>query len=323
MYDVVILSRSQVAQQQLATIRRFQPQALVVFDTVELKSMRLDQQLRNTGAARDGSLARERALEDSLIRASDVVATVSEEERMEVRRRSPESRTLVLPNVHEVTDRPVVGMASRRDLIFVGNFTHPPNVDAICWFSRCVMPLIRTRLDVVLRVVGAGATAKMVASWGPFARYEGWVPDVLTLCSESRVAVAPLRYGAGVKGKIGQALSLGLPVVTTSAGAAGMDLVDGTHALIADEPQAFADAVVRVYGDASVWNGLSAAGLSLAAERWSPEAMRARLGELLHAALDFQGLDDRTALRPAANEQRFHALAGRTSLDVHQVLRNS
>jgi GT2 family glycosyltransferase/glycosyltransferase involved in cell wall biosynthesis len=302
LYDLVILSRAHVAEQHLSTVRRLQPQARVVFDTVELKSLRLDQQLRTTGVARDGSIPRERALEDRLIRASDAVATVSEEEGAEVRRRLPQAQTLVLPNVHEVGRDAVASFPSRRDLIFVGNFTHPPNVDAVQWFSVQVMPLIRAEIDVVLRVVGPGATPKMTSQWGPFTRYEGWVPDVTRLYSESRVAVAPLRYGAGVKGKIGQALSLGLPVVTTSAGADGMNLVDGTHALIADEPQSFAKAVVRVYENAAEWKRLSDAGLAIAAERWSPEAMSLRLEKLLRTTVERQALGMHTPLQPIAIE---------------------
>lgn len=320
-YDLVILSRSHVAERHIATIRRLQPQALIVFDTVELKSERLELQLRNTGVARDGSLSRERALEDRLISASDAVVTVSEEENAAVRRRFPAARTLVLPNVHAVPDAPVASFASRRDLIFIGNFTHPPNVDAVQWFSRHVMPLIRTEMNVALRVVGPGATPRMAASWGPWVRYEGWVPNVVSLCDEARVAIAPLRYGAGVKGKIGQALSLGLPVVTTSPGAAGMDLVDGTHVLIADEPQAFADAVMHVYGDVSVWNRLSQAGLAVVEQRWSPDAMRVRLAELLRFAVDRDSAAERTGVWRAVPEGATVPLRA-TSLDLHQVLRN-
>jgi glycosyltransferase involved in cell wall biosynthesis len=322
-YDLIILSRARVAQDHLATVRRLQPQALVMFDTVELTSRRLDEQDRTVGASRGGSASRERALEDELIRSSDVVATVCEEERSEVLRRSPESRTVVLPNVHAVARGPVAAFDSRRDLIFVGNFTHPPNVDAVHWFGTRVMSLIRAELDIVLRAVGPGATRTMAASWGPHVRYEGWVPDAVQLCAESRISVAPLRYGAGVKGKIGQALSLGLPVVTTSAGASGMDLDDGVHVLMADEPKAFADAIVRLHSDVELWQRLSAAGIATCAERWSPEAMQLRLEALLRTTraslLPDHSVSDNVTPGESEWPDRMERRDG--TPDLHQVLR--
>jgi glycosyltransferase involved in cell wall biosynthesis len=323
LYDLIILSRSRVAQEHLATVRRLQPQALVIFDTVELTSLRLDEQDRTFGAARGSSASRERALEDELIRSTDVVATVCEEERSEVLRRSPESRTVILPNVHAVARGPVAAFDSRRDLIFVGNFTHPPNVDAVHWFGTRVMPRIRTELDIVLRAVGPGATRRMAASWGPYVRYEGWVPDLVQLCSESRISVAPLRYGAGVKGKIGEALSLGLPVVTTSVGASGMDLCDGAHALIADEPKAFADAVVRLYNDVALWQRLSAAGIATSAERWSPEAMQLRLAALLRTTRTSELSDHSVSdgVSPSESELPDRMERSHRTPDLHKVLR--
>jgi glycosyltransferase involved in cell wall biosynthesis len=98
------------------------------------------------------------------------------------------------------------------------------------------------------------------------------------------VFVAPLRYGAGMKGKIGHAMALGLPVVTSTVGAEGMDLVDGIDCLIADTPPAVAEAVVRLLTDDGLWRSLSEAGVRTVAERWSPERMRARLEALLDCA---------------------------------------
>ena len=280
LYDVVILSRAEVANRHLRAVRRHQPRAQVVFDTVELTSLRVERQ-RSIGAARRGSLERALRMEDRAIRHSDVVLTVSEDESREVLRRRSGVRTQVIPLVHTVSRRARPQFGARRDLLFVGNFTHPPNADAVRWFAHDVLPLVRSHLDVILHVAGPGASRAMASSWGPNVSYEGWVAALNGLYDGARVAVAPLRYGAGVKAKVGEALANGLPCVTTTVGAAGMNLVDGTHLLVADAPAAFAAAVRRAYTDANLWTALSDSGCAVAAERWSPPAMSARLALLL------------------------------------------
>jgi glycosyltransferase involved in cell wall biosynthesis len=96
-----------------------------------------------------------------------------------------------------------------------------------------------------------------------------------------RLSVAPLRYGAGVKGKVNQSLACGLPVVVTPQAAEGMYLVDGESALIADDAANFAAAVVRLYRDQALWERLSAAGLALMETHFSFEAARRAIQELV------------------------------------------
>lgn len=279
MYDVAVLSRAEVASRCVAAVRRQQPGARVIFDTVELTSTRLQRQCGIGGGSLQ-RVARERRLEDRAVRLSDVVAAVSEAECREIGRRRYGVRTVVLPLVYSARVMPP-GPSARRDLLFVGNFTHPPNADAVGWFSRAVLPRIRDEVDVTLRVIGPGATARMVAGWGPHVTYAGWVRDLQPHVDSARIAVAPLRYGAGVKGKVGESLAMGLPCVATSVAAEGMDVVHGTHLLVADEPSAFAAAVVRTYTDAGLWKTLSDGGVAFAAANWSSSAMTARLSALL------------------------------------------
>ena len=107
----------------------------------------------------------------------------------------------------------------------------------------------------------------------------GYLNDVSGYFDRARAFVAPLRYGAGMKGKIGMAMAMGLPVVTTSIGAEGMGLVDETHVLVADDEQGFVDAVVRLCRDDALWETLSVEGRRLAGREWSPEAMKVRLAD--------------------------------------------
>ena len=95
------------------------------------------------------------------------------------------------------------------------------------------------------------------------------------------MSVAPLRYGAGVKGKVNQALAAGLPVVATSCAVEGMHLRDGVDVLVADDADAFARAVLRLHGDATLWQRLSTGGLENTRRHFSPEAIRPTLAALL------------------------------------------
>jgi O-antigen biosynthesis protein len=110
------------------------------------------------------------------------------------------------------------------------------------------------------------------------------VPDLQPLLDRSRALVAPLRYGAGMKGKVTQSLAAGLPVVTTPIGAQGLGAVDGRDMLIAEDPAAFADAIVRLYRDPDLWARLSSGGRSVVERVCSTATMRERVAELLAIA---------------------------------------
>jgi glycosyltransferase involved in cell wall biosynthesis len=111
------------------------------------------------------------------------------------------------------------------------------------------------------------------------------VPDLRDVFDATRVFVCPLRAGAGVKGKVSAAMSYGLPVVTTSVGAEGMDMRDGEQMLLADDPAAFASACLRVYRDEALWQRLSDAGQALVQEKHSLKAGRRVLEEAIDTAL--------------------------------------
>jgi len=109
----------------------------------------------------------------------------------------------------------------------------------------------------------------------------GYVEDIAPYMDGCRVSVAPLRYGAGVKGKVNMAMSYGLPVVATSVAVEGMHVEAGADVLVADEADAFADDVIRLYGDEELWNRLSANGLANVARHFSFDAARNAMRDLL------------------------------------------
>lgn len=142
--------------------------------------------------------------------------------------------------------------AKREGLLFVGGFAHPPNADAVLWFAKEVFPLIREKLDATFYVVGSKVTEEIRALEQPGSGIvvKGFVSEeeLAALYAGCRLVVVPLRYGAGVKGKVVEAVYNGSVIVTTSIGAEGIPEA-GDIMRIADEPEEFAGAVVSLYND--------------------------------------------------------------------------
>jgi glycosyltransferase involved in cell wall biosynthesis len=190
-----------------------------------------------------------------------------------MQREAPGVPSVVVPTIHEPRG-PGLPFGAREHLLFVGNFLHRPNADAVHFFAREILPLVRRELPrVELLVVGDNAPPEFAAYASEGVRLLGYVPEIEPLFARARVFVAPIRFGAGVKGKIGEALAHALPVVTTTVGAEGMGLRDGEEALIADSPADFAAAVLRAYRDEGLWRRLSDNGRAHAGRHFSPEAV--------------------------------------------------
>ncbi|MCA1619478.1 MAG: glycosyltransferase [Acidobacteria bacterium] len=273
-FRAAVVSRPEVAEALLNSVRRADPRVKVVFDTVDLHFVRLGREAELTG---DAALAREaeryRKTETRLARASDLVWFASSADREALERVAPGVPSAVVPTVHPPRGRGP-DFDARRDLLFVGNFSHRPNGDAVRFFAREVLPLVRESLpEVELLVVGDNAPAGLGGEGAGGVRVLGYVPEIAPLFEGARVFVAPMRFGAGMKGKVGDALSYGLPVVTTNVGAEGMSLRDGEEALIADTARDFASAVVRLYRDEALWRRLASNAHAHVEQHFSPRVV--------------------------------------------------
>lgn len=281
-FDLIVLSRHYVAASYVGLARLYAPQARLAFDTVDLHYLR-----EQRAAALDGNaeLARvaaaTRTQELKLIRECDVTLVVSPVEQELLARDAPGARVEVLSNVHEIHGcrQP---FAARRDLVFVGGFQHPPNTDAVSWFVAAVLPRILVELpEVRFHVIGSKVPEAIRALASEHVLVHGFVEDILPHMDGCRVSVAPLRYGAGVKGKVNMAMSCGLPVVATPIAVEGMHVRLGEDVLVADDAAAFAAAVVRLYRDETLWNTLSQHGLANVERHFSFAAARAAVQRIL------------------------------------------
>jgi hypothetical protein len=243
-------------------LRNALPGVPIVFDTVDLHFLRQQREAEATGLPSAAAAARlTRELELAIVRSVDTTLVVSPVERALLADLVPGADVRVLSNVHPRVTDPIPGPEGRSGACFVGSFAHAPNQDAIEWFIVQVLPLLRREApDLPIRIIGADPPPDLVAAAPAGVEYLGWVENLAGTYATARIALAPLRYGAGVKGKVGEAMAHGVPVVTTSVGAEGMGLDDAVTALIADDPAPFASAIVALVRDDHLWRRLSAAG---------------------------------------------------------------
>jgi len=284
-FDVVIVSRHYIAAKHIDAVRQFAPRALVVFDTVDLHFLREERLAELEGTAPSKAAARAKREEElAMIRKADVTLVVSTVEQKLLHELLPESRVMILSNIHE----PMAGgkpFADRDGLVFIGGFQHPPNTDAVLWYAQEILPRVRAQLPgVKTYIVGSKVPATIQALASDDLIVTGYVPDVTPYFNGCRVSIAPLRYGAGVKGKVNSAMSHGLPVVATSTSVEGMHLRPEEDVLVADDPAAFADAIVRLYRDEALWHRLAAGGVDNIRRHFSRDVARKAVKQLVALA---------------------------------------
>jgi glycosyltransferase involved in cell wall biosynthesis/GT2 family glycosyltransferase len=295
--DVALLSFYDVAEQYLPLLRQHAPGARVAIDTVDVHCVREERAAELSGRAEDRErAARTRERERAVYGAADALVVVSEDDAATLRELAPGVPVSVISNVHAPAP-PTAPRAGRTGVVFVGNFRHTPNVDAAVDFVAMTWPRVRAALPGArLQLVGTAPPPEVRALACEDVEVTGWVPETAPYLDAACVSIAPLRFGAGVKGKIGEALGRGLPVVTTTIGAEGLDLVDGENAMVADDPDAQARAIVRLHEDAELWERLSRAGRDAIEAGLSPEAalsgLRGLLAELAPMTYVARGDDD-------------------------------
>lgn len=284
LYDAVLISRPHIANNYVDILRRV-TKAQIVYYGHDVHFLRMAAQAKVEGKRHDApEVVAMKSLELRICNGSDVVLYPSEEEAAVMRGLvKPGTRTKAIP-LYRYSDEEIdrsgqrVQARSRRPgptrLLFVGGFGHQPNVDGIIWFCEQIAPVLREAgMAFELDIVGSKVSEMILSLACDDVRVVGFVSDdtLLSLYDEADVVIAPLRYGAGVKGKVVEALARGLPVVTTDVGAQGIDTA-GKVLYIANEAEDFA-AQVRAAADPSRSRGRVLAGLDFIRDRYSQQAM--------------------------------------------------
>lgn len=283
-YDYVWLTFWDVAAYYLERFRNLRLDARLIVDSVDLEFARLAAEAVTTGT---GSFNRERSLREiAAYQAADIVITVSDLERDMLRKTGISNRIEVLPNIHEViqTVPHLDHTSSRRDLLFVGNFNHRPNRDAILMFARNIFPHLHQRLQVNLLIAGNNPTDDVLElQTMPGIKVLGWVPDLAPVYNSVLAAIAPLRYGAGIKGKISEALSMAVPVIASPEALVGMEVVVEKEAVLVasvSNPNQWFAAVTKLL-EPDFWNALSVKGWEVCSKLYGRGSAREILEQII------------------------------------------
>ncbi len=294
--DCILLSRPHIAVQFIELARKHSA-APILYYGHDVHHLRLDDQLRVMPD--DAAVRKERQmiaeLEHEVWRSVDAVYYPSESETTQVRAwlalHAPQVRAHTVPAYafDESHDDPTRNLHEREGLIFVAGFAHPPNVDAALWFVREVLPRVHQRLPGVrLSLVGSNPSAAVRALQDVHIEVTGFVTDdeLARRYARARIVVAPLRFGGGIKGKVIEALRHGVPCVTTSAGAQGLDACEALA--VCDAADDFTQRILELIGDDAEWRRRALAGQAFVHAHYTPDAQWqafARELDLRHATL--------------------------------------
>jgi GT2 family glycosyltransferase/glycosyltransferase involved in cell wall biosynthesis len=306
-FDAVVLSRCGFAHKHITDVRLFAPQSRIIFDTVDLHFLREESEARLT---RDHEVRRKaqetQQLEYELIDQCDETWTVSSVEQQLLQEKWPNKSIQLVSNIVDVPGSKTP-FALRRDWLFIGGFQHRPNIDAVLFFVQRIYPLVSEHLrDAKFYIIGDKAPPEIVALTTERIIVAGLQTDVRPFFDSVKLSVAPLRFGAGVKGKINQSMAFGVPVVATSLAVEGTALNNREEILVADEPEVFARALIELYESEELWKRLSENGIRKTRALYSTDAARKKL-EFLFSDDHLRSLAQSTAV-----EQSQIAIAARS-----------
>ena len=235
----------------------------IIYDMVDLHYLRLERENNYIDVVtkeREKEINFFKEKEYAGMNISDAVISISDEEKNTVSEHGvKKNKIFTVSNIHKPVDNVPLSFSEREGLLFIGGYNHLPNIDAVKFLHNQIMPLVWAKNDKIkIFILGPDFPADLKEKYHS-ERFQilGYQETVDFWFENSRIFVAPLRYGAGVKGKIGQALEFKLPVITTGIGAEGMSLEDAKTALISDEnPQNFADKILELYDNENLWQTL-------------------------------------------------------------------
>jgi len=289
-FELIYITRYTVAAQALPLIARHAPQARILFCNADLHHLR---ELRAARAAALEGEAAERALaqvlevqqqELAVIRQVHLTFSYSEVERAVIEATTlGEAPTAACPWVVEGPEQPAP-LQGRHDLAFLGSYHHPPNREAVQAFLDDVWPQLQQRLPGLrLHLYGSGLGAGLAARWGALEGVEvpGWIADISSVYNLHRLFIAPLRSGAGLKGKVAAAAAHGIPQVLSPVAAEATGLRDGQEIRIATDPHQWIEAIVDLCHDDALWHSLSAASHRYARSTWSRQRGLSLMAEAL------------------------------------------
>jgi glycosyltransferase involved in cell wall biosynthesis len=285
LYDVVYIARLECAEKYIDEVRKSAPQAKIIYDTVDLHYLRevREAKLKNNLELYENALIT-KSKELGLMEKADCTLVVSQAEKKLLETENPQLKTIqFFPMPRDIygAER---GFDCRKNILFIGGFQHTPNVDAVLYFVQEIFPLVKGQVkDIKFTIIGSNAPQSVLELASEDVIITGHVPDISDYFNTCKLSIAPLRYGAGIKGKILTSFSYGLPVVATSIAAEGMGIQDGHDVLVADSVNDFAQKIVALYNNQKLWNHISQNSVQTMNERYSMAAVTKQFKTLFNS----------------------------------------
>lgn len=280
-FALVVLVRAPHGGRYIDIVREYARQAKVVFDTVDLHFVREQRESKLIGKRmkNDGEALMNHEI--GIMKKSDATIVVSDYEQELLNAIGDGLNSRVIPLTSEIPGRSQ-DFVGRQNIVFIGGFLHKPNQDAVLYFVNEIWPLITDALpDCEFWIIGSRMPPEIEALKGEKIKPIGFVSDLSEVFSTCKLSIAPLRFGAGVKGKVITSLSYGVPCVVTSIASEGTGLMNDHNILVGDTPQEFADAVIKLYSDSETWLRISDHGLTFLNEKFSLEVFEKNLRALI------------------------------------------
>ncbi|MGH8500492.1 MAG: glycosyltransferase, partial [Methylococcales bacterium] len=278
-FDLIIVCRVSLMSSLYDVLRFSASKAKLIFDTVDLHHVREAQEAELTNSDSLRKQARQtKDKEYALIGKCDETWVVSESEHNALEKAFPGKTIRLISNIH-VIRHDTTNFKDRKDIVFVGNFQHSPNQDGLQWFLESIWPIVHAaQPNIRLNIVGASAPDNLLKiSKGMNVVFHGRVENIEAIMDDTRINIAPLRYGAGAKGKISQALACGLPTIATTVAADGMQLIDQQSVLLADHADVFANTILMLYENETLWKNISFNAYRIAEDFFSAPSVTAKI----------------------------------------------
>ncbi len=284
-FDFIFVSRPHVAKDFIGIIKN-NSTAKIIYIPHDLHY------LRETRAS-EFSFNRQQALQETektksteeiAMKKADISLFFSNKEVEIVNREFPGVSVDVIPWIQEIENNAPENFKNRKGIIFIGGYAHRPNVDAVKWFHDEIFPKLMDKIsDIKITFYGSNPPKEISDLNSNNFRIAGFIEekDVKKIFDSAKIFVAPLRFGAGFKGKIAKSMSNGLPVVTTNIGAEGIGLIDGETALIADDANDFAKKIIKLYNDSDLWKKMSNNSIKHVEKNFSKENAREKTKQFL------------------------------------------
>ena len=281
-FDCAYITRYYVAQVSIPALREYAPDCKIIMNNADLHFLR---ELRSAGddPKKLERAAEVRELELEMMLESDVVISYNETEHAVIQSHTDNAVNVMKCPWVVQTPNSFPRFNKTEGLAFLGGFKHPPNREGMEWFGAEVMPLIENN-GIELSVYGAAMDHKFKESMREQGiNAVGYIDHLEDLYTKHRIFIAPLLSGAGIKGKVINALSYGIPTILTPMAAEGIGLRHGHDCMIARTPREWAESINKLYHDATLWESISKASREYAEQQFSFSEGRRLMREIFES----------------------------------------